>query len=301
MTPIAAPLLRCVALGVLGSVLLAACQSATRTDAPAPSTAAPAGLPAPAPPLAATAHGLTARQRLTILAEGITATPADATTHLPYTYLHTRTWSRSSNAIARFDQRRWRSPDGTTLEITRRLPDLPGLAHEPTADDQELFHTAREHRTRYHDRRPSELDDVSPAALADALAPRQLAGEPAYPRLLATGVLDLAASRYLTRTQRAATLRVLATIPAITYQGESTDLAGRRALAFAVHADGTTTTLLIRPDTGELLAGHERAGTNLHVYRLILHRAHTPDTTTSSDPPPPAPAPATTLVPPSIH
>ncbi|SCG38688.1 hypothetical protein [Micromonospora coxensis] len=240
----------------------------------------------------ATGPGLTPPQRLMALARGIGATPADGTTDLPYTYLHTQSWTRATNAITRTDLRRWRrDADGSGHEITRRLPDLPGLDHQPGRDEQTLFAQAPERPTRYlaNELRPY-LSDPLPSeatALAGALAPRELATEPAYPRLLANGVVGLATGQYLNREQRAASLRVLANIPGIAYLGESTDLAGRTGLIFAVTADGSTSQLLVDPRSGDILAAQERVTGHrpgLFSYVLILARGHTASSGAAAQP-----------------
>ncbi|MDG4795179.1 hypothetical protein [Micromonospora sp. WMMD1082] len=72
---------------LLSALMLTACQhtrAAGSDTASTPATTAPAG-----PPGAVTADGLTAPQRLLLLADTIGATPADTITgDSPYTYLH---------------------------------------------------------------------------------------------------------------------------------------------------------------------------------------------------------------------
>lgn len=53
------------------------------------------------------------------------------------------------------------------------------------------------------------------------------------------------------------TLRALAAAPHLTYKGTTTDLPGRTGMSFQIVADGSTSTLLIHPDTGDLLAATE--------------------------------------------
>ncbi|MFY1595917.1 hypothetical protein [Micromonospora sp. WMMD737] len=125
---------------------------------------------------------------------------------------------------------------------------------------------------------------ADPGELAKQLAPPELINEPAYPRLLAGGVVGLATSQYLDQQQRATILRVLATVPGITYRGATSDLAGRSGLLFCVVAAGSTSTLVIDPATGELLAAQERLdggrrpGLFSHILLLERGRAGT-DTT----------------------
>ncbi|MEU5554233.1 hypothetical protein ABZ738_31125 [Micromonospora sp. NPDC047793] len=273
-----------------GVLLLAACQPDTAA-APRPDTS---GTPAAASPptspparAAATDVGLTAGQRLTILADTLASTPADTTTDLPYTYLHLQTWARATNRIVRSDVRRWRHADGSGREVIRRAPDLAGVEHQPGPDERSLFDraapTTRRHQPGGLHPYLSEPVPADPARLARLLVPAELVGEPAYPRLLAGGVIGLATSQHLDRSQRATALRVLARIPGITYGGPTTDLAARAGLAFRVAAEGSTTVLVIDPSTGELLAAHERVSgirPGLFSHVLVLTRGHTTDTAT---------------------
>ncbi|MFI7307504.1 hypothetical protein ACIBM8_30285 [Micromonospora aurantiaca] len=117
--------------------------------------------------------------------------------------------------------------------------------------------------------------------LAGAVAPRELAADLAYPRLLISGVVALVSSRYLNQAQRATSLRVLADIPVITYRGQST------GLTFAVTADGSTSQLLVDPQSGEVLAAHERL--------TGRRRACSRTSSSSNAATPPTPAPRRTL------
>ncbi|MFV2114210.1 hypothetical protein ACFHW0_17965 [Micromonospora sp. LOL_025] len=272
-------------MGLLGSVLLTACQSGPSAGRSTPTPVSPSQpqKPTPMPPPAATGSNLTAQQRLTALAASVAVTPADHTTDLPYTYLHLQMWNRATNAITRTDLRRWRrGADNSGREITRRLPDMLGVDHRPDADERELFAHAPQKTTQYGRgtlrHYLPEPPPTDPTALAHALAPPILANESAYPLLLACGIVGLATSQYLNQEQRTATLRLLAGIPAITYQGETTDIARRAGPAFAVTADGSTWQLIIDGHTGELLAAHERVTgirPGLFSYVLILERGHT--------------------------
>ncbi|TCB89409.1 hypothetical protein E0H26_28055 [Micromonospora zingiberis] len=216
------------------------------------------------------------------MAATLTPTPGDRTADLPYTYLHTQTWARASTTIIRTDLQRWRHDDGSGQETIRRAPDLPTLKHQPTSDERNLFHQAPPTSTQHpagglHPYLSGTIP-TDPTTLAARLAPPELAGEPAYPRLLAGGVVSLTTNQYLGQQQRAAALRVLATVPGIAYLGASVDIAGRAGLGFRVTADGSTTTLFIDPTTGELLAAQELiAGSRpgLFSYVLILDRGHT--------------------------
>ncbi|CCH17771.1 hypothetical protein [Micromonospora lupini] len=221
------------------------------------------------------------------LAADIGATPADDTETLAYTYLHTQSWTRATNVITRTDLRRWRHDDGSGREVTRQPPNVRGLTHRPNAKERDLFAVATVHARRCApgELRPYLPDPLptEPSALTNALAPRELADEPAYPRMVVHGIVGLTTGQYLNQEQRAATLRVLANVPHIAYQGFATDIAGRVGLGFMVTADGSTLELVIHPRTGEVLAAHEQvagARPGLFSYVLILERGHTTDTAT---------------------
>ncbi|WP_341716544.1 hypothetical protein QQG74_21430 [Micromonospora sp. FIMYZ51] len=273
-----------VAAAALGGVLLAGCHSTPPNPTLTPAANPPAPQPdSPTPGTVDTTPQPTARQRLHTLADSISTLRTDQPNDLPYTYLHTQTWARATTTITRTDLRRWRHhTNGSGHDITRRTPDLPHLHHQPTPAEHTQLTQARPTTTRHPagTLRPylPEPLPTDPNTLTALLAPPELAGEAAYPRLVATGIAALATNQYLHHQDRATTLRVLATIPGITYRGDSTDPAGRTGHTFQVTADDSTTTLLINPTTGELLAAHEhltgpRPG--LFSYVLILHREHT--------------------------
>ncbi|MGY4912559.1 hypothetical protein [Micromonospora aurantiaca (nom. illeg.)] len=284
---------RPLVVSLLSSVLLTGgCHTTTPTHQTPPAAAATTDSRTSATQPAATAPGFTPSQRLTSLADSITATPGDTTTALPYTYLHTQSWTRATNAITRTDLRQWRrDTDGSGQEKIRRLPDLPGLHHQPERREPVLFTQAPETTTQrlsgsLHPYLRQPLPDDA-HALVDMLAPRELANDPAYPRLLANGVVALASTQYLNRTQRATSLRVLAAIPGITYRGQSTDIIGRTGLTFTITADGSTCQLLVNPHSGEILAAHERLSKRrpgLFSAVLILERGHTTHTGTTPRP-----------------
>ncbi|MBQ1047816.1 hypothetical protein KBX50_04840 [Micromonospora sp. C51] len=224
---------------------------------------------------------MTPQHRLTAIAAGIGPVSADSTTGLSYEYLHVQRWSRTSGAIRREDLRRWRHEDGSGREVSRRAPDVRGVDHQPTPEERNLFIGASPTTTRYqddlHPYLPSPLP-TDPAALAGLLAPPELAAEPAYPRLLVWGVIGLATGQYLNQNERATALHVLAAVPGIEYRGQTSDLAGRAGLAFRVIAEASTTTAIIDPATGELLAAQERLAAprpGLFASVLILQRGHT--------------------------
>ncbi|WP_278188192.1 hypothetical protein [Micromonospora sp. R77] len=284
---------RRLAVSLLGSVLLTGCHTTTPAhQKPPPTAPAVTDSRAIATQPAATEPGLTPSQRLTALADTVTATPGDTTTALPYTYLHTQSWTRATNAVTRTELRQWRRhTDGSGQEKTRRLPDLPGLNHQPERREPAQFTQAPETTTQHlsgdlHPYLPEPLPNDA-HTLADMLAPRELANEPAYPRLLANGVVALVSTQYLNQAQRATSLRVLAAIPGITYRGQSTDILGRTGLTFTITADGSTSQLLINPHSGEILAAHERLSRRrpgLFSAVLILERGHTTHTGTTLRP-----------------
>lgn len=280
--------------GSLVLVLLTACHAD-----PGPAGTAPAApRPASTPATAATVAGLTAQQRLNLLADTISTAPADTTDGLPYTCLHLQSWARASTTIVRTDVRRWRhDADGSGREIIRRAPDLHGLNHQPTPQERQEFSRAVPHTLHHgigdlHPHLPGGIP-ANPRELIRLLAPPTLADEPAYPRILTSGIVELATSQHLDPRQRATTLRVLAAAPHLTYKGTTTDLAGRTGMSFQIVADGSTSTLLIHADTGDLLAATEwitcgrRRG--LHSYTLLLAHTRTRNTDRPPHLPPPQP------------
>ncbi|WP_327025184.1 hypothetical protein [Micromonospora sp. NBC_01739] len=279
----------------LGSVLLAGCHAAPAVPTNTPPPTLGGQQPAATPATAATAPGLTPPQRLATIAATVAPVPADSTTDLPYEYLHIQTWARTSGAIRREDLQRWRHPNGSGREVSRRAPDVRSLDHHPSPNDRTLFAQAASTTTRYqdilHPYLPTPLP-TDPATVAELLVSPELATEPAFPRMLTRGVVNLAAGQYLDQHERANALHVLAAVPGIEYRGQTNDLAGRTGLGFRVVADGSTTTLVIDPATGGLLAVQERITAprpGLFSSVLILHRGHTD---TDSAPPEPAQTPS---------
>ncbi|GAB3863803.1 hypothetical protein GCM10029963_73160 [Micromonospora andamanensis] len=158
---------------------------------------------------------------------------------------------------------------------------MRGVDHQPTPEERDLFAKASpittQHQGDLHPYLPIPLP-TDPTTLTGLLAPPELAAEPAYPRLLSGGIVGLATSQYLDQNERTTALHVLATVPGIEYRGTTSDLAGRAGLAFRVFADASTTTLIIDPATGELLAAQERIAAprpGLFSSVLILQRSHT--------------------------
>ncbi|MBQ1022823.1 hypothetical protein KBX00_00405 [Micromonospora sp. C95] len=204
-------------------------------------------------------------------------------TRLPYEHLHTQTWNRATNTIVRTDLRRWRhTGNHSGRDVIRTAPDLRGVNRQPTRDERSLFDNAEPRTIRY---RPGELHPPLPETFptdADTLiahlVPPELAAEPAYPRLLVDSVVRLATDSYLDQQQRAATLKVLAAVPGITYRGTTTDLAGRTGMSFQAVADRSTSTLIIDPVTGELLSAAEQVEgprPGLFKFVLVLTRGRT--------------------------
>ncbi|WP_433531321.1 hypothetical protein ACQPYA_04205 [Micromonospora sp. CA-263727] len=267
-------------------VMLVACQpDAQPADPRPPATGAPVtATPLASPPArTATDAGLTARQRLTLLADTVASTPQDSSTDLPYEYVHTQNWHRVTDVISRTDRKRWRhTGDNSGVDITRTAPTLRGVDHQPTRQERSLFADAKPETTHWL---PGELHSYIPEqgwpadvdSLIARLVPPIPATEPTYPRVLANSVINIAIYHHLDRSQRAALLRVLAAVPGITYQATTTDLAGRAGMSFQVVADRSTVKLIIDPVTGELLSAGEwvdgfRPG--LFGFVLIVGRGH---------------------------
>ncbi|MFY1656146.1 hypothetical protein [Micromonospora sp. WMMD1274] len=199
--------------GSLVLVLLTACHADPRPAGTAPAAPRPASTPA----AAATVAGLTAQQRLNLLADTISTAPADTTDGLPYTYLHLQSWARASTTIVRTDVRRWRHADGSGREIIRWAPDLHGLNHQSTPQEHQEFSRAVPHTLHHgigdlHPHLPGDIP-ANPRELIRLLAPPALADEPAYPRILTSGIVELTTSQHLNPRQRVTTLRALAAAP----------------------------------------------------------------------------------------
>ncbi|GAB3824471.1 hypothetical protein ACFPIJ_63380 [Dactylosporangium cerinum] len=81
--------------------------------------------------------------------------------------------------------------------------------------------------------------------------------------------MNLYVEQYLDRAHRSAALRVLADVQGLTYAGPMTDLAGRTGVAFTLTEPDHQYTIMLNPQTGQLLALQRLAG----VARRLKCRA----------------------------
>jgi hypothetical protein len=89
---------------------------------------------------------------------------------------------------------------------------------------------------------------------------RSLRGSPADTDDLLFAITEINYRGYLGRDQRAAVLRVIADLTAVTYDGQTIDLAGRRGVTVRYCGGSATTWLTLSPVTDEVIA-----------YRRVFH------------------------------
>jgi hypothetical protein len=238
------------------------------------STSTPAATTPPA-----TASGTAAstpQERLRALADRLTASPTDD--HVGrFDYVRTQLWARATTKVARFETEKWRAADGSGRVVERRPADRADLTRLPDGNDRGDFATAQ-----------AEVQDYGPGRLApevslpiatgpDALAAQMYTISPPEngPLSLITAVSNINRTHYLDRANRADVLRVLATIPTITYQGQTVDIAGRAGQTWAVDTGSGTELLTFDPATGELRTHQSLLNTqppSLFAYVLFVQR-----------------------------
>ncbi|MGI5213838.1 hypothetical protein [Plantactinospora sp. CA-290183] len=243
--------------------IMASARSPIPSARPASTTTAPSTQPAPvmATPRSKL-HSTDARTYLYSLADQIRTVPADAHPG-PYAYQHTERWSRDSARLRGFVRRQWRNADGAGRVTEKTLPGSDNLAR-PSEDDRARLAAAKfeqvDHRAGSLPAVVAEPIATDPDALATQLA-RHIPPQ-AGPARLMTGIADMADVHYLGQEQRAAVLRLLASIEGIGVVGAADDLA-RAGVAVTVTAAGSTSRLFFDPATGVLFAFDEV----LHVGR----------------------------------
>lgn len=249
-----------VALAVL--LVTAACTG------PAPQAAAMPGRcivpPAPSPAERSESRGsggaASAADRLAGLASAVGALPGDARDPRVYRFsaTHAQNWTVTDGGIAATDVTVWRASDGSGRIIQRTLPLRPGPARLADAAERARLAAAPAQTTTYpHDGvtiggvvpEPVPADTATLTAALYAARPGSC-----YPQALLGDVAYLAGVHYLDRAARAATLRVLATIAGLGYDGVARDLAGRTGWSFHADDGPVRTTILLDPATGSLLA-----------------------------------------------
>jgi hypothetical protein len=233
--------------------------------------------PQPRPAYAATPEPLRfttgdgpARELLTGIAQKAATAPEPARTG-DYEHLVIQSWSlwtqvdgeRVTSAVIPSRIESWRGPDdsgrraiafeeprftSTSREWLWRAQHLFGDGLDPAAEDYPAG------------RFPAMWADQPPAADLDAwLHVAHPKANGPYETIVA--VTDLARERLLTPATRAATLRIVAQLPGLTYDGTVTDRAGRAGAAFSLTTDAsglpTRYTLVVDAATGSLL-GYEQ-------------------------------------------
>jgi hypothetical protein len=243
---------------------------------------------------ATTSDTLGTPTRLNAIADTITAVPADtrAPTAYPYSAVHTQQWAITGDSIQAHDVITWRAADGTARTQTRTLALRRDPTQFPDPAERQRLATAPAEIVNYPLANGAPFDGVvpepvphDPQALADALNSRNV---DCRPHLLLDQYLQLAASSYLDRQARAATLRLLATIPDLTYIDIARDLAGRTGWAFTLNRPDrhTTDTIVIDPTTGLLLTAATAQSNSRQPQRITLYLERN-RTTTREQPPSP--------------
>ena len=217
-----------------------------------------------------------------------------------YAHLKTLEWSlwtrvdhqAATSVIVPIQYESWRAPDGSTT-LTRRYQKPRLHTDRERADWDRMGRPGATGKTTTEHFGPgSGMWSTSPPADPTSLAAYLAIGHPAQngPAETFTAITDLVGEQALTPLQRAALLRVLATVPGLAYTGDTTDRAGRHGVAVSV--PGTTglasqITLIIDPATGRVLDQEElllEAGKlNVRVPAIITYEVY--QTAEFADPP----------------
>lgn len=227
----------------------------------------------------ASAAPTTPGDQLRALADSITAVPADAHPG-PYFYIHTQQWARVSTDVARRETQQWRHRNGSARIIERQLPDRGDLTKLPNGEDRAQLAAAPPTVENYGPGRlppavqePISTDTTGLEEQLYTISPRENG-----PSSIIVGIVSLNDYHYLGREQRAAILRVLATIPAITYEPNAMDIADHKGILVSLDLGQSTKRLTFNQQTGELLAYQETFNTDppgLFEYRLYLKHDRT--------------------------
>lgn len=233
--------------------------------------------------------------RLAAIADLITTTPEDSQPGR-YTYLEIEHWSRRDGTeIVGFRERIWRhGSDGSTHISQRQLPAQPAKGFDETQIGRTSFdhvppvvadYTAAESHSfaERHGATPSsnpteltrQLDAESTGTGSPAPCP-PTCGRTTTVHMFVQNLIGLHREEYLDREVRAAVLRIVGTLPGITYGGQAVDRAGRPGIAISVDADGAQFTLIFDQNNGFLLASQRTVpGVVLDDYTLYLTRGRT--------------------------
>ncbi|MFC7762697.1 hypothetical protein ACFQY4_35105 [Catellatospora bangladeshensis] len=225
---------------------------------------------------------------LIAVADLLVAAPSDAT-HGRYYYLQVEEWSRADAEIIGFRREDWRTDDGGLIRSQQRLPGQPAASFDmarigvpgtfagvtpkrDTGDPAEMESFIERHGRPSGN--PTELakiidNDNGGQPLADPCPPS--CGLTIRPIVFFDAVTGLYRETYLDLPARTALLRLVAVQPGITFLGEVTDRAGRKAIGVAVTEGGIRFCLLFDRKTGFLLASERGVpGYVLDDYTLYL-------------------------------
>lgn len=225
---------------------------------------------------------------LIAVADLLVAAPSDAT-HGRYYYLQVEEWSRADAEIIGFRREDWRTDDGGLIRSQQRLPGQPAASFDmarigvhgtfdgvkpqrDTGDPAEMESFIERHG--HPPGNPTELakiidNDNGGQPLTDPCPPS--CGITIRPIVFFDAVTGLYRETYLDLPARTALLRLVAVQPGITFLGEVTDRAGRKAIGVAVTEGGVRFCLLFDRKTGFLLASERGVpGYVLDDYTLYL-------------------------------
>jgi hypothetical protein len=206
--------------------------------------------------------GVTAVGELNAIAQRTAALPAERATgtqHLQQSSWNLATmvgpgWTRS--VVVPANSEVWRKPDGTgTYHVERSVPDGGSDDERKAREEAARSGPPADGTLAPGDRMFGTPAPADPAALAEFLK----LGHPVQngPAEVIVAITDLIGEQVLGPAQRAALLRVLATVPGLAYAGEATDRAGRKGHAFRLRnrLGGLTNdlTLMVDPAGGRLL------------------------------------------------
>ncbi|GAA4580844.1 hypothetical protein GCM10023194_10340 [Planotetraspora phitsanulokensis] len=188
-------------------------------------------------------------------------------------HLKTRGWylnssvkdGKTTSAVVPTERETWTAPDGSAHSVRRagapEFPTTKALDHwkkqgwstkpgRPEVSDTPAGADSR----MWKDRPPTD-----PEALKTWLEQ----GHPADngPAETLVAITDLVGERVLSAPERAAVLRVLATVPGLQYEGTTTDRAGRTGKAFSLDSDHgglpNRKTLIVDPADGRIVDDEE--------------------------------------------
>ncbi|MFF7632540.1 CU044_5270 family protein [Kitasatospora sp. NPDC008050] len=176
-------------------------------------------------------------------------------------YMNTRVGEKTATAVVPVEDELWQRPDGTAVTIRRDdAPEFPDQAYRVYWKEQgwATGPGKAEIKNRPADELPRHWADrppTDPQALKSWLQKAHPAQNGPAETLVA--VTDLIRERVLSAPERAALLRVLATVPGLTYEGTTVDRAGRTGKAFSLDNDlgglPNRHTVIVDPGNGRII------------------------------------------------